>query len=340
MALRYLPAGWDWHRPLPELIALVPFLSAPIMIVLAWALVVAAWPQAVAATLLLTLEAVWALPFLLHLPKPLLALSALPASAQPGPSAPAGTADPDDPAASLTLMTLNCKYGHADAKAIVSAVRQRGVDLLALQEVSTGLLERLHANGLDALLPYGVSGPATRDDNGGFNALFCAIDPRESSPQSVPLPASAVPTMTLPALGGSIVAASAHPKSPQRGGANWGSSIQALAGLSPAAPSTPARASARRLAGQADEAIIMGDLNSSLFHPSFRRLLADGRLLDGAVALHRGLYPTFPASYPIVPPMIEIDHVLLTPGLSIQSLHAFHIPSTDHQALLAKIVAS
>ncbi|KFI40605.1 endonuclease/exonuclease/phosphatase family protein [Bifidobacterium actinocoloniiforme DSM 22766] len=332
MALRYLPAGWDWHRPLPELIALVPLLSAPLMVLLVWSLVITAWPQAVAATLLLLLETIWLLPFLLHLPSGVLAISALPGFSQPD----AATVSPKR----LTVMSLNCKYGHADAQAIKAAVERQHVDLLALQEVSQTLLDRLREAGLPMVLPYQSVGVATTDDNGGFNAVFSRIQPKGRRPQSVSLPASAVPTLTVEALGRTILVASAHPKSPQRGGSNWGASILALAGLSPAAPSPAAQASARRQAGDADDALIMGDLNSSVHHPSFRRLLSDGHLLDAGGEASAGLHPTFPASWATLPPLIEIDHVLHTQGLACTGLRSLRIPSTDHMALVATLQAA
>ena len=38
-------------------------------------------------------------------------------------------------------MTLNCRYGKASADAIIAAVRERHIDVLALQELSTDLIK-------------------------------------------------------------------------------------------------------------------------------------------------------------------------------------------------------
>ncbi|BDR54190.1 endonuclease [Bombiscardovia apis] len=336
MALRFLPTGWDWHRPLPELIALIPLLAGPLMALTLWALLAAAWPQLILAVLLLTLEAIWQLPFLLRLPPRLLrSVVGLPVFSQ---SAPQNSES--ELQKSLRFMTLNCRYGKASAAAIVEAARQQNLDVLALQELSAELVASLESEGLSQVLPYKIVGPSTADDNGGFNALFSRIEPRVQQPVSVTLPASAVPVMTLEALGKTIEVASAHPKSPQRGGSNWGASILALTSLSPVAPLDPEQAHLSPQVPAERESVILGDLNSSIHHPSFRRLLSDGRLLDGAVSLHAGIHPTFPASWKALPPLIEIDHLLHSPGLRVRAMKSLLIPGSDHMALTATLLSS
>lgn len=41
------------------------------------------------------------------------------------------------------MMTLNCRYGRANAAAIVSAVKERDVAVLALQELTDDLVAAL-----------------------------------------------------------------------------------------------------------------------------------------------------------------------------------------------------
>lgn len=51
-------------------------------------------------------------------------------------------------------MTLNCRYGRANAAAIVSAVKEHDVAVLALQELTDDLVAALDEAGLSDLLPY------------------------------------------------------------------------------------------------------------------------------------------------------------------------------------------
>ena len=50
-------------------------------------------------------------------------------------------------------MTLNCRYGRADANDIIANIRKRGISVLALQEVTDELIARLTEAGLNELLP-------------------------------------------------------------------------------------------------------------------------------------------------------------------------------------------
>lgn len=48
------------------------------------------------------------------------------------------------------------------------------VEILAMQEVSSGLLDRLHDAGIEDYLPYSVSSATHLHDNGGVNVLYSA----------------------------------------------------------------------------------------------------------------------------------------------------------------------
>lgn len=324
MALRYLPAGADRHRPLVELIALIDLLSAPLLVLLVWAILIQAWPQTALALVELTLVSVWRLQYRLHIPSP----------AGPG-------SEPDakaTPGASLTVMTLNCRYGKADPQSIMDQVRAHQVDLLALQEVNSSLLEGLRYVGLEATLPYLVEGPRTDTDNGGRNALFARIRPVASQPAGMDLEASAVPLMVVGTTAGTVRLASVHPRSPQRGARQWGLGIERLALFNKSRrPSTP-NSSPEAAAGQEPAfTIILGDCNANLHHPTFRAMLAAGGLRDASLALGRGLHPTFPYHQAGLPPMIEIDHILISQGIRVESMRTIGVPGTDHRGLVAHL---
>ena len=97
----------------------------------------------------------------------------------------------------FTVMTLNCRYGRADANDITANIRKRGISVLALQEVTDELIARLTEAGLNELLPYHQFGEAKDTDNGGFNVLYSAYEPGASVPNVVSIPAADVPAITL-----------------------------------------------------------------------------------------------------------------------------------------------
>lgn len=124
--------------------------------------------------------------------------------------------------------------------------------------------------------------------------------------------------MTLGMGGRSLTVASAHPKSPMRGCRQWSAGIRGLSAL----------------AGHADVAV-MGDLNSSIEHPSFRALLAAG-LSDAS--LTQGPAPTFPSW--LTWPRIELDHVLFTRGVRASDVRPLAVAGSDHLALVATLKLS
>jgi hypothetical protein len=67
-------------------------------------------------------------------------------------------ARPDAP--TLTVMTANILFGRADADALVREVRERGVDVLAVEELTPAAVERLRDAGVDSVLPHDVLSPA------------------------------------------------------------------------------------------------------------------------------------------------------------------------------------
>ena len=343
MALRHIPSRWDVYRPLPELIALIPLVWIPTAVILLVCVLVGAVPQGITAAALLCVQGLWHAAMLLDMPGPLLRLTGLPERRS---TAEHGTHSGD----ALHVMTLNCRFGRADPISVIRTVRDNHIDVLALQEVTPELLQSLETAGLGTELSYAVTGASRDDDNGGSNALLLRVEANSSEESSITLPAAAIPTATLTLGETSIRFASAHPKSPGRGGRFWHQGIQSLGELG-GSPSywdseptssdawsdqqIPASAKTRR--ASAVETVLLGDLNSSLYHPVFRSLLRTSSFFDASYELGKGYHYTFPSSWRWIPALIEIDHVLLTPGLRPVAMKSLPIPGSDHRALVASI---
>ena len=147
-ALRFLPAGAEGRLPLPYLIALIPFLWIPALLLVVVAVVLGCWPLAVAAV---------ALAVIVALRVPLYRLSLRGTSREtkretycethPEASDTTARGHDEQPGAPITVMTLNCRFGRADADAIMDAVRAHDVDVLALQELTADLVGALDAAG-------------------------------------------------------------------------------------------------------------------------------------------------------------------------------------------------
>lgn len=326
-ALRFLPAGAEGHLPLPYLIALIPFLWIPALLLAVVAVMLGCWPLAVAAVVLAVIVA---------LRVPLYRLSLRETSREtkretycethPEASDTTARGHDEQPGAPITVMTLNCRFGRADADAIMDAVRAHDVDVLALQELTADLVGALDAAGIRDVLPHRQLGEDRPTDNGGFNGLWTRLAPVAAASSSAQIPAADVPMIVAsPTRNGqpadapdsAIAFASAHTKSPMRGCRAWS---QGIVGLG-------------RLALQR-ATVVLGDLNCGIDHPSFRKLLAAG-FRDASMSALRKPMVSFPSW--LAWPRIELDHVLISGGIDAERVETLTIHGSDHLATVAAL---
>ena len=232
-ALRFLPAGREAHMPtMPYMIALIRFLWIPYLVIAVWAGLVGSWWQCGVAVAGIVSILAMQVPYWTNMPRERWhhqrgtshetasddhRQTARSADAEPTANPPQASGD------TYHLMTLNCRYGKASADAIIAAVRERHIDVLALQELSTDLIKRLERGGLHRILPYRQLGtPREKTDNGGFNGIWSRTKPKRGTHGIVSIPAADVPGIMLQTDDGTSVAfASAHTKSPMRGCREW-----------------------------------------------------------------------------------------------------------------------
>lgn len=231
--------------------------------------------------------------------------------------------------AALHVMTLNCRYGRANAGVIMQHIREHNIDVLALQEVTDALMARLNEAGIQSVLPHCQTGTPHKDDNGGYNAIFSRIEPTATTPNIVDIPAADVPAITLSMGGRSLTVASAHPKSPMRGCKEWSAGIRGLMSL--------AKQCNKQNNGTNAAAVVMGDLNSAIDHPSFRTLLKAG-LSDASLSQNTGSTPTFPRW--MAWPRIELDHVMFTNNIHASDVRSLVVAGSDHLALIATLTSN
>lgn len=248
----------------------------------------------------------------------------------------------------LTCMTLNCRFGRADANHIVSTIRDQHVDILALQEVTTDLIDRLKAAGINELLPYCQLGQSREGDNGGFNALFSNIKPTASFDSIIlDYPGAQLPSMhfSIPGLG-TVAAFSVHPKSPMRSCKDRLHGLSILSALPGVYISTKDESRAEEYFPLT---LVMGDLNATLDTKFVRRWQREeGELKDAAFALGKSSYASFPSWTAV--PLIELDHILYRivadapeAGDSIRNFRVrrvknIAITNTDHLAIVSSFV--
>ena len=235
----------------------------------------------------------------------------------------------------IRVMTLNCRYGHANASQIIKIAKTHKIDTILLQEVSKKLVKNLEKLGIKRDFAHVQLGNANDHENGGFNAIYTRLSNVKSFGKSIKIDAANVPIVTAAAFDSSLAAgdscaenllitfASAHPKSPMRGCTAWCSGIMALAKIG----------ENHNKSGCKKVTIIGGDLNSTPDHPSFRALLKSG-FLDASMQIGKRLktWPTWQKW-----PNLALDHVLVksigcTAKATEQS--TIRVDGSDHFALI------
>jgi endonuclease/exonuclease/phosphatase (EEP) superfamily protein YafD len=84
--------------------------------------------------------------------------------------------------------------------------------------------------------------------------------------------------------------------------------------------------------GQDDTAtVVVGDLNTVPWDRAFRRLCARAGLRSTTPATQR----TWPSVGPLA--LIPLDHLLISPGITLAGLRTVHIAGSDHKGLLAEL---
>jgi endonuclease/exonuclease/phosphatase (EEP) superfamily protein YafD len=72
----------------------------------------------------------------------------------------------------LSVMTVNLRYGSGDAATVMALARAHRVDILSLQELTTGAVRRLDAAGAHDRFPYRVLDPHPGAQGSGLMSRY------------------------------------------------------------------------------------------------------------------------------------------------------------------------
>jgi endonuclease/exonuclease/phosphatase (EEP) superfamily protein YafD len=220
---------------------------------------------------------------------------------------------------SYVVMSSNLKFGHADPKAIVAAVRKYHVDILAVQELTYAERDRLAQAGLGALLPAqtfaGESGLNGIGIYSRFSATILEDPPRVTH-------FSATVRVAVPDAA-PVLVATVHLNAPLPGGVgDWRRDLKTLG---------------QWMNRQHGEVVVAGDFNSTLDHADFRRLLGGrGKYRDAATQAGVAFVRTYPAQ-PVDFPLIGLDHALLSGAVTAHGFRTVSISGSDHRAIVVQL---
>ncbi|MCF4119648.1 endonuclease/exonuclease/phosphatase family protein [Antribacter sp. KLBMP9083] len=298
---RALPT--DEFLPLPQVVGLVPWAALATVPVLLLAAITGRRFLVVLLIVALGTFAFWVSPFW-----------------WPSTSV-AADLDPEDPG-TLRVLTVNALYGRVDADSVVAVVRNEHVEVLAVQELTPELRDRLAEAGLDELLPYNVTDRL--DEPAAGTGLWASTELREVD--QVPGTAFAMPSALVDAGGTDVRVTVVHPVPPLPGNTGQWHSELAAVGDSAHAEETPQ--------------ILLGDFNATYDHASFRAVLGD-RFQDATRAWGTGPTVTWPVGRQLPPlPLFALDHVVVERSMQVSDVVTVTVPGTDHRAVLATVGVS
>jgi len=290
-------AAWDSRSSLVGLNALTPLLYLP------------AWPVAVAAGL----GRRWALfgTALVTVVAHVAFIAPELSAREPVPAVPAG-------ALHLRLFSANVYAFNTTPGPISEEIRAAAPDLVFLQEAGSAFLQRVDASGAVAALPYRVLVPRVDAFAGVLASRWPLVDTEvvELAGRPVMLRATAMTE------NGPLRLYSVHTISPVGGDRQkWVDELHHVVDALRAEPGP---------------VLVAGDFNATWGNKGFRKLLDLG-LTDAAAARGRPFQMTWPRNRRVVPPVIRIDHVLTTAGLTVTAIRTGKGSGSDHRPLVADL---
>jgi endonuclease/exonuclease/phosphatase (EEP) superfamily protein YafD len=218
----------------------------------------------------------------------------------------------------FTVFSLNMHGGQANPAQV--AAQAADADVVVLVEATPGALRALKEFNWDKRFRYSVGD--VRDDISNT-----AIYSRFPLSHSAPLPATSfaqyVTTAKVPGIGALRIIA-AHPCNPYCGQGRWASEHAVLRDVVEENLNQPL--------------MVVGDLNAVDDHGPIRALRDDG-LESATDIVGAGWLPTYPANRAL-PPLLPIDHVLLSDQLTATSIVTVEIDDTDHLGLVATVAGA
>jgi len=228
---------------------------------------------------------------------------------------------PDDRPATtrpFTLMSLNLYNGGADSAEVVAQAQQ--ADVVILIEATPEGLRALKPLGWDAMFPYSVGDLKDIVSDTSIYSKFPLSKGTLLGRTSFQQWQAAVQVPEL----GTIQLFAVHPCNPYCGSGRWASEHADL------------RRRIQPLSG--GPVVVAGDFNAVDDQGPLQRLRSDG-LRSGADLTGAGWMPTYPANRSF-PPLLPIDHVLVSPRLTVTSIRSFAVTGSDHRGLLATIAGA
>jgi endonuclease/exonuclease/phosphatase (EEP) superfamily protein YafD len=217
--------------------------------------------------------------------------------------------------AEVDLLTINIERDSSHAGAIAERVLELDPDLLLIQEYTPSTRDACLKVGLVGAYPH-VWEDATE---GWFGCAVLSRFPIMGS-EVREIGERPMGVVVLQVAGQRVTVVNVHVQAPiyPRDIVPWNAAFDDLTSLAEATEGP---------------VIMAGDWNATGTHPPMRDLLRSGTLRDA----HRNLRRWLPRTWPTgkrYPPLLCLDHVLVSPTIEVLGASEVTVEGTDHRALL------
>jgi endonuclease/exonuclease/phosphatase family metal-dependent hydrolase len=206
---------------------------------------------------------------------------------------PAGTSP------ALRLFTANLHAANSDVGPIAEEIRAAAPDLVALQEVDHDAVTGLLRSGVLARFPYRVTEIRNGPPGIALWSRFPLADPE------------VLDTGGMPRIRATVLLGARRLRF-------YNVHVVAPVGEDRARWQAELRRVGEELRRERGPLVVAGDFNATRHHPSFRRLLRH-RLADVHERRGRGWATTWPRDRWPLPPLMRLDHVLVSPDIWVRS---------------------
>jgi endonuclease/exonuclease/phosphatase (EEP) superfamily protein YafD len=217
------------------------------------------------------------------------------------------------------LLDANLQHTNRDTAALAASIARNKPTVITLEELSNTSIGPLEAT-LSAY-PYHVE----RIRGGTGIGLYSKLPLSDTSFGL--LGRNPIIHATVTAGTKHIAMLVLHTTAPRPGQeeATWRNQFRELPGLVKALPA---------------DAIVVGDFNATMLNRPLRHVLSVGHLQDAALGNGVWWPRTWARNMHVVPPLIEIDHLLVGRGAGARSFHVISDPGSDHQAIWADVTST
>lgn len=228
---------------------------------------------------------------------------------------PDGQADPLAGADGLRVASMNLLYGNERIEDVAAVVQELAPDVIVFSEYTADHQAALQHHPLARSYPYRI------DRSGQYSGGVALWSRYSVAVDEFPDTYNYSLDVTVAGVDGDTRIVAMHVPTPLMSFVDWRRDLDIAAQFG------------RDATGPT---MVIGDLNSSYWHPDFRRLLDSG-FVDAHIANDRGFSTSWPTDR-FFPPFVRLDHALVAGGLVATDVVDVEIPGSDHRGFVVTVV--